>query len=202
LATRTFILGAGFSAAAGLPLVRDLRERVIQFVEDDPDPLDQAFFEPGNGGYQRGQFHAGLDAVDPEGTLGFEEVLITVRKRLETANPDDPCYITRKVLQNGCARLFWSIHSSIGTVSPCYKNFATWLHRPGFGKPAAAVSFNWDVLVEKTLTDCHLLWSYSISHPNPGHVPVLKPHGSNQLVQTPQRWTVEQLSGLEANCGR
>lgn len=174
--TRTFILGAGFSVAQGLPLVRGLKERVVEFVRANPHPLDQACLEPGNGGHRRGQFYAGLDTVDPQGTLGFEEVLIALRKRLETANPDDPCYITRNVLQSGCARLLWSIHNSIRAVSPCYGNFATWLHRPGVGKPASVVSFNWDVLVETALTACHLLWSYSISQP--GDVPVLKPHGS------------------------
>jgi hypothetical protein len=174
--SRTFILGAGFSAAEQFPLIRDLKERVIRFVEAERHSLYQAFLQSGNGRFPRGQFYAGLDAVDPTGTLGFEEVLIALRRRLKNADDRDPCFVTRNVLQSGCARLFWSIHSSIHKLSPSYDDFAGRLRRSATAKSHAVISFNWDVLVERALWDSHVPWTYSTSDPD--RVPVLKPHGS------------------------
>jgi hypothetical protein len=176
MASRTFILGAGFSAAEQFPLVRGLKERVIRFVMDERHSLYQASLQPGNGGFPRGQFFAGLDAVDPTETLGFEEVLISLRQKLEHADDQDPCFRTRNVLESGCARLFWSIHKSIRRISLCYENFGTWIRTPTTRQPDAIVSFNWDVLVERALSDSHVPWTYSISGSD--RVPVLKPHGS------------------------
>lgn len=176
MTSRTFILGAGYSAVENFPLVRGLKERVVRFVEDERHPLYQAFLEHGTGGYPRGRFRAGLDAVDPRGTLGFEEVLISLRHMLKEADTCSPCFIARDVLQSGCARLLWSIHNAIQKLSPCYGNFACWLRRETGTKPDAVISFNWDVLAESALWDSTVPWSYSASGAN--RVPVLKPHGS------------------------
>jgi hypothetical protein len=174
--TRTFILGAGFSVAEQFPLVRGLKERVIHFLEAERHSAYQVFLEPGNGGFARGQFYAGLDLIDPNGTLGLEEILVLLRKRLQTANNSDPCYITRDVLRIGCARLLWCIQNSIWKVSPCYEGFTTWLRPDSAVLSNAVLSFNWDLLVEQSLSDSKLLWTYSTSAP--GRIPVLKPHGS------------------------
>jgi hypothetical protein len=175
-ASRTFILGAGFSVAEQFPLVRGLKERIIHFLEAERHSSYQVFLEPGSGGFRAGQFYAGLDSIDPAGSLGFEELLVSLRKRLETARDLDPCYITKDVLQIGCARFLWCIHNSIWTVSPCYQAFADWLRGGSPALPNTVLSFNWDLLVERSLSDSGVQWAYPIS--NPGCVPVLKPHGS------------------------
>jgi NADH:ubiquinone oxidoreductase subunit len=190
MSSRTFILGSGYSACEKFPLIRDLKESVIHFIEDEHHPLYKALLEPGNGGYPYGRFYDGLNVIDPTGTLGFEEVLIALRRKLENADTFNPCFITRDVLQGGCARLFWSIHNSIQKISPCYEHFAGWLHRQIGPKPDAVVSFNWDILVEKALWESPVPWTYSISNAN--RVPILKPHGSIN-------WNGHLREGLPSN---
>src|SRR5437773_1082991 len=99
--TKTFVLGAGFSAAQGFPLVAGLRDRVIQFVEAEHHDFYQTFLEPGNGGYARGQFYAGLDEIEKPSKLEFEELLIALRHRLRGSSSDDPCHVTEMVLKSG-----------------------------------------------------------------------------------------------------
>ena len=70
----TFILGAGFSAAAGFPLVRGLRERVVDFLYTDRHPIYDVFLHAGQG-FKDGQFAEGIHLVDPDSQLGFEELL-------------------------------------------------------------------------------------------------------------------------------
>src|SRR3972149_6440303 len=101
--SRTFVLGAGFSAGAGFPLVRNLKEQVIQLAQRLP--RCRAFFKTGNGGFEKGQFYAGLEMVDPKRSLQFEEILITLRDHLKHADEWDPCHVTLEVLRNSCAQL-------------------------------------------------------------------------------------------------
>jgi hypothetical protein len=149
---------------------------VIHYLEAERHSAYEVFLKPGNGGYPRGQFYAGLDAIDPQGTLGFEEVLIALRRRLRATHDSDPCYITDRVLQMGCARLLWCIQNSIWKVSACYEAFCGWLQPLPGTPPGAIISFNWDLLVERALTDMKISWQYSVS--NGGTIPILKPHGS------------------------
>lgn len=55
---------------------------------------------------------------------------------------------------------------------------------PGSG----VISFNWDLLVEKTLTDAGLAWSYDLDG---AAIPVIKPHGSSN-------WSGHLKEGLRA----
>jgi hypothetical protein len=151
VANKTFVLGAGFSASAQFPLVRNLKEQVIQLAQHLPY---EVFFQPGNGGFENGQFYAGLEKVDSANSLQFEEVLIALLEHLRRADEADPCHVTLKVLRNVCSHLLWGIQDSIQEVQPCYKNFADWINVYGRTKmKPAIVSFNWDILAEKALTD-------------------------------------------------
>ncbi len=180
----TFVLGAGFSAAEQFPLVRGLRDRVLHFLEAEQHSAYRTFLAPGNGGFKDGQFKAGLEAIDPAGGLEFEELLIALTKRVKTASPQDPSFITDRVLRIGCARLLWCIQNSVWRVSSSYQNFAARLNRaPG----NAIISFNWDLLAEKMLTDVGLAWSYAID----GGIPLIKPHGSIN-------WSGHLREGLKA----
>jgi hypothetical protein len=173
--SRTFVLGAGFSAGAGFPLVRNLKEQVIQHAQILP--RCKAWFEPGNGGFEKGQFYTGLEVVDPKGSLQFEEVLITLRDHLKRADGWDPCHRTLDALRDSCGQLLWKKQESIGRVPECYENFAHyWIGAYRFpGRGSAIVSFNWDLLAEKALTDSQVPWAYSHSR---SAISILKPHGS------------------------
>lgn len=173
--SRTFVLGAGFSAGAGFPLVRNLKEQVIQHAQS----LHRCkpWFEPGNGGFERGQFYAGLEMVDQNGSLQFEEILIALANHLKGADEWDPSHRTFDALRDSCGQLLWKKQQSIEKVPECYENFARyWIGTHRFpGRVSAIVSFNWDLLIERALADSHLPWTYSNTH---SAISILKPHGS------------------------
>lgn len=170
----TFILGAGFSAAAHFPLVRGLRELLINFMENDRHPIYETFIQAGQG-FENGQFYEGLKTTDPHSRLAFEELLTELQRVCANAAPDDPRHTTLRVLRMGCARLLWQKQNAISKVSPAYENFARRFFKPAQVRHNAVISFNWDLLVEKSLQDAGVPWHYTTS---PGVVSVLKPHGS------------------------
>jgi hypothetical protein len=170
-----FILGAGFSVAEGFPLVRGLKELVIESIRNVQHPLDEAALRPGRG-FEYGEFDEGLKLADPDGTLGFEEVLIELRRARAHARRDDPRHRTELALKAGCVRLLWQRHKSISKISPCYETFAQRFFKSADMRRNAVISFNWDILLERSLCDLNVPWKYYPS--GVGVVPVLKPHGS------------------------
>src|SRR5437899_1258635 len=94
-----FVLGAGFSVEEQYPLVRTLKNQVVHFLEAELHSAYRVFLQPGNGGFPRGQFYAGLQAIDPDGKLQFEELLLTFNARLKNTSNSDPCYVTAQVLR-------------------------------------------------------------------------------------------------------
>lgn len=167
-----FVLGAGFSVEEQYPLVRAMKDQVLHFLEAERHSAYRVFLESGNGGYERGQFYAGLETVDQDGSLQFEELLLALSSRLKQAIPADPAHVTARVLRIGAARLFWAIHNSIWQVAPSYHNFAEWLGLRDADN--SVVSFNWDIQTELLLTQARVPWSYSRT----SGVPIIKPHGS------------------------
>jgi len=145
---RTFVLGAGFSAYQGYPLVRSLKQEVLDFLRTTEHPAYSVFLRRGNGGYPNGQFFAGLERIDPGGTLGFEELLPRLSEALTDAVDVDPAHITRKVLRIGCVRLLWSINDSIAQTRQSYRAFARVLCDPV--EPGNVVTFNWDLQSERS----------------------------------------------------
>ena len=169
----TFVLGAGFSVDAGLPLMRDLRGRVLRFIEFDRHSSYATHLRPIYE-YPQGQFYAGLDELDPSRELHFEELFSQLRRINGDPNYVGPAYVTEWVLRVGCARMFWCLHRLNPFPESDYRNFASWLGHAG-GR-TTIVSFNWDVVIETALTEAGISWSYSLSRP--AVIPVLKPHGS------------------------
>jgi hypothetical protein len=143
----TFILGAGFSAEQQFPLMRDLKDRVIHFIEAE-------------------QHYRYADHIHPDGNLSAH---------LKQNEPYDPCCVTNQVLGIGVARLFWCITFFIQRFEDCYTNFAHGLMKSNGAW--RVVNFNWDILVEKSLSDIGASWRYSLT-PNEGAIPIIKPHGS------------------------
>ena len=170
----TFILGAGFSAAAGFPLVRGLRERVVNFIEADRHATYAAFLRQGHG-YTNGQFYEGLRIADPESQLAFEELLIALGRGCEHAAPEDPRHTTLRVLRLGCVRLLWHKQKAIQQLSAGYANFAARFFKPPETRHNTVVTFNWELMMERSLQEAAVPWQYTRSA---GVIPVLKPHGS------------------------
>ena len=171
---KTFILGAGFSAEQQFPLMKGLKDRVIHFLEAEQHDRYEEHIRP-NDNYPNGQFYAGLEYIDPKRNLGFEELLIKLSNHLKSTRTSDPCYVTNRVLRIGVARLFWCITFFIWRVKSCYKNFARGLmESEGAWK---VITFNWDIVVEKSLSEVGACWKYSLS-PNDSAIPIIKPHGS------------------------
>jgi hypothetical protein len=171
-----FVLGAGFSACQQFPLAPDLKQRTINFLEAERHPSYRLFLQPGNGGLPEGQFYAGLKRIDPGNSLAFEELIFELGKHVTTASDEDPCWIALDGLRIGCSRLLWCIYNSIWRVEACYENFAAWCAQRDASHSNAILSFNWDLLVERALTDSQVEWSYSSE--GSSSVPLLKPHGS------------------------
>jgi hypothetical protein len=171
-----FVLGAGFSACQQFPLAQDLKQRTINFLEAERHSSYRLFLQSGNGGLPEGQFYAGLKKIDPRNSLMFEELIIELGRYLATASDEDPCWTTLNVFRIGCARLLWCLYYSIWRVETCYENFAAWCAQREAAQTNAILSFNWDLLAERALTDSEIVWSYS--REGSPSVPLLKPHGS------------------------
>ena len=176
----TFVLGAGFSVDASdpkMPLARELRERVISFIKFDRHSSYRALLDRSYE-YPQGLFYAGLEQIDPTGTLQFEELFSQFRRQGITSKSEGPAYVAEWVLRIGCARLFWCLHGLNPFPEAYYRNLASWMFREARSSHSrnTVVSFNWDVVAETALAEAHIPWSYSLSVP--ATVPVLKPHGS------------------------
>lgn len=170
-----FILGAGFSAAAQFPLVRGLKELVINFVETERHAIYAASLEPGRG-FERGEFYEGLDQVDENSQRGFEELLIALWHICAGTDSNDPRHATLRVLRIGCARLLWQCQNEITKPSASYENFARRFFKPAEMRSNVVISFNWDLLMERSLQDAAVPWYYDSG--SPSVTAVLKPHGS------------------------
>jgi hypothetical protein len=172
LMSKTFILGAGFSADHQFPLVWGLKERVIHFLEAERHSSYRSFIEPRDG-FPNGLFYEGLAHLDPGKSLGFEELLIALAEKKKQGKKCGPCSIVGKVIRIGAARLLWCMTYFIWEVHVAYANFATRLAENEWN----VITFNWDILVEKALEQVGASWSYS-TRMGSGSVAIIKPHGS------------------------
>ena len=163
---RVFLLGAGFSAYAKYPLVRDLRKAVLEDIENDK-----------SGCYfwcerWRDEFWAGLKVADSALSYGgmnpedcFEEILLYLsRAKLD----DSAAMTTDRILRCATGRLLWKLNKQ--SLPDEYRHFVNHA-KCSIG----VISFNWDVLLEAALWREGILWEYKpINRP----LPIIKPHGS------------------------
>ena len=184
-----FVLGAGFSADAGFPLIAGLRERVLSFIASHRHPSWDVHIHPSKY-FERGQFYAGLDHINSIAgpSLQFEELLQALYRHLETAVDQDPCFVTRRIIQDATAYLLWEVHTALQNPPAPYLNFA---RRVAAGCHQV-LSFNWDLLAEFSLEREGIAWRYS---PSGVTVPVFKPHGSIN-------WSRHDEDGLQAESPR
>ena len=168
-----FVLGAGFSVAQGYPLARDMKDEVICFMNREQHSSYWPYMQPWDAGYEEGRFFAGLEAIDENKELQFEELLLKLAERLKCRS-EDPYFATNEVLRIGAARLLWEVHKSCETVIPAYKNFAGQLRKEWQRK--GIISFNWDLQAERLLHELKVPWHYDLTAQR--GLPVIKPHGS------------------------
>ena len=170
-----FILGAGFSRYAGMPLVQQLRECVFDWLKrkrsSDPHVAVHLGPLPNWPEFPDGKFRAGLLRVDPGDNRGFEEWMADL---LKAANEYPACVQTYNVLRYACTKLLWEKQVSVTGLPDAYTHFARQV-RQSLG----VVSFNWDLICERALEDAGVPWGYSAKT---APIPVIKPHGSLNWV--------------------
>jgi hypothetical protein len=166
-----FIVGAGFSCHAGMPLVQNLREEVKNLLDRNAasDPRISVHMGPLDNWpeFPDGKFWAGLQRVDPHDNRGFEEWMVDLLKAADTF---PACVQTFHVLRRACALLLWEKQASLVSLPEAYYAFAQ-RARDSLG----VISFNWDLVCERALKDTGVPWGYS-SRTAP--LAVIKPHGS------------------------
>lgn len=79
---------------------------------------------------------AWLEAVDPAGSMGFEESMITLRERLSAARPHDPCYTVQRIVRDVCGRLLWHKHSDACPSADRPPELCVLVPRTPFGRVA------------------------------------------------------------------
>ena len=171
--------------------MKGLKTRVIHYLEAEQHYRYRDYLRRDNS-YPRGQFYKGLEILDPENDLEFEELLIKLAEHLKSAENTDPCIVTNRVLRIGVNRLFWCIKFFILRIADCYRNFAYQLM--GNAGNWRVVSFNWDILVEQCLSEIDANWKYSLA-PNDTKIPVIKPHGSINWSSFAQNSIVSKYRG-------
>ncbi|SPE40112.1 hypothetical protein SBA7_1280004 [Candidatus Sulfotelmatobacter sp. SbA7] len=183
-----FVLGAGFSYHAGIPLVQQLRTEVLNCIDRIKvrDLIIRTFLEPMGIEYPEGKFRKGFAAVDHG--QGIEELLVDLRGAVVKC----PVALqTLNILRRACARLLWEEHYGLRLRLPdAYSGFA---HR--VASAIGVISFNWDLVCETALEREGRAFSYAPD----SRIPIIKPHGSinwtNHLQPKPGR-LIENPSGM------
>lgn len=172
--SKTFVLGAGFSKLAGFPLILELKQQVLDLIERDWTSRSCGKQDGYLPYYCKDEFDACLGAVDrPE--MGFEELLISLRSRLKTADEFDPSFVALPILERTCARVIWERQRTLTDLPVAYQNWATWMReRNPPAKTNAIVSLNWDLVAERALWHVKIPWNYTS---------LLKPHGSINWIK-------------------
>ena len=104
--------------------------------------------EPGDGGFEEGRFRAGLQMIEDDGELQFEELLLKLSERKRQVEID-PFFATHFMLCLGARLRLWEIYNSIDEVKPAYSSFAAWFRTDW--QQHGIISFNWDLQAERAL---------------------------------------------------
>src|SRR5258708_29231941 len=84
MAGTVFVIGAGYSRHAGMPLVQQLRGEVLYWLKENAnDPYISPHMKalPNWPEFPEGKFWASLRKVDPKDKRGFEEWMIDLRRQ-------------------------------------------------------------------------------------------------------------------------
>ena len=179
ISRRAFVLGAGFSRHAGLPLLINLRQLVLDDVANNPPSWHRKLVESG-------EFLRTIEKADQGRNFGFEELF---RELL----------LTEKHSVVACLRQ--SVRRVLRAAEPKelpseYGQFG----RRVFHNDSPIISFNWDTVAERAVASQTAYWEYGapetvvlpdgISRPPSSWIRVVKPHGSIN-------WMRARLAGLQ-----
>jgi hypothetical protein len=168
-ARRVFLLGAGASKAYGLPLTNELlstvlpslktkslRKRTIEFVK-----YLYPYFE------SRWRNYPNLEEL-----LSLMDVYVEFSSKVKSEHKFEPDEV-EELKDDLLAAITVSLSEKTNSIRIQNTQFfrLAKLLRPG----DAVVTFNWDLLVEKALTELGLDWSYELKNDK---LALLKPHGS------------------------
>jgi hypothetical protein len=179
---RVFILGAGFSKHAGLPLAPQLTELLIERAMPSHEWLPEFFADLRRdlamlGGREPSavSFEELFDALGPSCTL--------LRLRAQACTADDTwsarlvdfaAYVEKNVvewLHDDLYDVLWRMHPA--TTPPYITKFAEALTASDI-----VVTFNYDVLVERALTALDRPWNHGFVREGLNGVSILKLHSS------------------------
>lgn len=191
---RVFILGAGFSKPAGFPLATDLTsqlaDRYLQIAGKDHDFA--AFVEHVH------DLHTWLNRAQPTTKLNVEEffdyvsILIEHQKldqhlcRVGRHDGDGTAWVESETYDTWLKNLesdlldVLSGHDQKADLGPIIR-FAEHL-RPS----DVVITFNYDVLLERSLNELGTRWSHGLDDHQDGAIPILKPHGSMDWIRQPR----------------
>ena len=168
-ANRVFLMGAGASKACGLPLTNELlptvlpslktkslRKRVTEFAK-----YLYPYFKSSWGNYP-----------NLEELLSLMDVYVEFSSKIKSSHKFEPDEVEQ--LKND---LLGAITASLSDLTEKINIERTqFFHLGKILRPGdAVVTFNWDLLVEKALTEIGQDWNYELKE---GAISLLKPHGS------------------------
>ncbi len=184
---RVFILGAGFSKAAGLPLATELTDLLIKDAmypdDDEKQQWLSAFIE-------RLKWVKGDDAspVNIEELFHFaaleverwkmQQQLCSVGRECGPGTPynfAETIEYSMRMLLESLPRVIWSQQQGDKCDLTPILRFARTLRTSD-----VVVTFNYDTLVERALDQCGMAWNHSLkdAEESPDSVAILKLHGS------------------------
>lgn len=168
------VLGAGFSAAQGYPLMSGMREKVEERIG------------AGNENVWR-QYKSWIIEADVACDLCFEELLLKAAERADVPEED----VIVDALRREARALLREVEGGIETrkgaegnenrewIKSPYKNFAANIRSASSGPQRIAfVTFNWDLLLEALLWGAGMPWTYGWAETSPPKFPIIKAHGS------------------------
>jgi hypothetical protein len=168
-ASRVFLLGAGASKACGLPLTNELLPTVLPALKTKSLRKRTAdflkylypYFEP------RWRNYPNLEEL-----LSLMDVYADFSSKVKSSHKFEP-HEVEELKDDLLAAITASLSAKTESIKIRKTQFfrLARLLRPG----DAVVTFNWDLLVEKALTELGLDWSYELEK---NTVALLKPHGS------------------------
>lgn len=168
-ANRVFLLGAGASKAFGLPLTNELLQTVLPALKTKSLRKRTTDFVK----YLYPYFHSSWrNYPNLEELLSLMDVYVEFSSKVKSSHKFEPDEVEelKKDLLTATTVTLSEKSESIKIRNTQFFHLAKLL-KPG----DAVVTFNWDLLVEKALTELGLDWNYELKN---GKVALLKPHGS------------------------
>jgi hypothetical protein len=168
-ANRVFVLGAGASKACGLPLTSELLPIVLSALKTKSLRKRTTDFVK----YVYPHFHSSWRNYPHfEELLSLMDVYVEFSSKVKSSHKFEPDEVD-ELKDDLLAAITASLSEKTQSIKISNTQFfrLAKLLRPG----DAVVTFNWDLLVEKALTDLGLDWDYELQNCK---IALLKPHGS------------------------